>query len=174
MVKRQYTIISLIFVSLCKVLACSDKPVQPYCTEQIILYEVADRKLKTQLENFLNIDKASVYTYELSFEYYTREIVIMKYPHILLPKEMIHGVVVINNATILITNEVLTKLSIFINTGITIGIEVCHPTNVYSVDGVPIYCSNYDVDEPLRLETFKINIDHTITNDNSNVSTIVF
>lgn len=160
---RKYTIISLIFVSLCKVLACSDNPVHPYCIEQIIRYEVTERKLKTKLENFLNDNKTSVYTFELSFEYYTQEIVIMEYPHILLPKEMIHGVVVINNVTILLTDEVLTKLPIFINTGVTIGIEVCHPTNVYTIDGIPIYCCNYDVDEPLRSESIQIKIDHTMS-----------
>ena len=158
MVMRQYTIICLIFGSLCKVLACSDKPAHPYCIEQIIQYEVADSKLKAQLENFLTDDKGSVYTLELSFEHYTQEIVIMMYPHILLPKEMIHGVVVINNVAFLLTDEVLTKLPIFINTGITIGIEVCHPTNVYSIDGIPIYCRDYDFDEPLRSESIQINI----------------
>lgn len=171
---RKYTIISLIFISLCKVLACSDNPIYPYCIERIEQYEVTDSELKTQLENFLNDDKASVYTFELSLEYHTQEIVIMEYPHILLPQEMIHGVVVINNVAILLTSEELTKLPIFIKTGITIGIEVCHPTNVYSVGGIPIYCNNYDVDEPLRLKSIQINIDNTIINNNSNDCTSVF
>lgn len=74
---------------------------------------------------------------------------------------MIHGVVLINNVPILLTDKVLTIFLIFINTGRTIGIEVCHPTNTYSIDGIPIYCCNYDVDEPIQSKSIQINIDNT-------------
>lgn len=156
---REYIIIILILVSLCKVFACSDNNAHPYSVEQITQYEITDSRIKKQIENFLTTNESTAHTFELNFEYYTQEIVIMMYPHILLPKEMIYGVVVINDVNILLIDEALIQLPILKKVGIKVDIAVCHPTNIYSVEELPLYCQSYDVDEPIKSEAFQFSIE---------------
>lgn len=153
---RKYIIIILILVSLCKVFACSDNNAHSYCVEQITQFEITDSRIKNQIEDFITTNESTAYTFELNFEYYTQEIVIMMYPHILLPKEMIYGVAVIDGVNILLTDEALIHLPILKIIENTVDIAVCHPTNICSVEGIPLYCQDYDVDEPIKSEAFQI------------------